>query len=241
VTSPRLASFALVAAALSLATCGGGGSSGKTFVHAAKFVVSGSHQTLACSDCHDPSKPTFSLAGGGVDCLHCHTQTAVQPAHSGVGGFAYDNASCIGCHKNGTGLPPNHDAQLFPVTSTSHAAVACSQCHGATRAPADLQCASCHDHDQATMATKHAAIPSVVEGITNYQWSSGFCVRCHADGQVNRISSHPRDQSGINGNHQPWCLNCHGIMRTDKAWGADFTRTSSANCDACHTARGVRN
>jgi hypothetical protein len=246
-TLPRLAPLALGAlaagAALTLAAaCGSaGGSSDKTFSHAAVFVVTGSHQALACSDCHDPAKPTFALAGGGVDCLHCHAQADVVPIHSGVSGFAYDDASCIGCHKDGTvPLPANHDAQLFPVTGTPHASVACAQCHGPTRALADLKCLGCHA--QADMATTHAAVPASTTGrlsnktYVSYQYALTACMTCHADGGYH-ISQHPSVNNGLNGNgHRPFCLVCHQTTRPAggvKPWGADF---STSTCLDCHTS-----
>ena len=238
---PRaLGALALSTLVSSIAGCGGGGKDAPwTFSHDSYFVVTGSHAGFTCDQCHDPTAPSFSLALGGVDCLGCHAQATVSPLHAGITGFAWANASCIGCHKDGSsGLPPNHDAELFPVTGTKHATVACSQCHGPTRAVADLQCAPCHA--QAAMASAHAAIPATTTGRlsgtsqASYQWASPYCVRCHADGTVDRIASHPAVQNGLSGGgHAPFCLTCHGTMRASgKTWGADFTTYS---CLACHT------
>jgi hypothetical protein len=238
---PALGALAASAALTLAAACGSGSSSSAAFSHASKFVISGPHLALACSDCHDPTKPTFALAGGGVDCLHCHAQADVTPLHADVSGFAYDDASCIGCHKDGTGgLPANHDAQLFPVTNTPHASVACSQCHGATKALADLKCLGCHA--QGDMATTHAAVPSTTQTrlsnrtIASYQYALAACMTCHADGGYH-ISQHPSvGGGGINGgNHRPFCLVCHQTMRPAggvKPWGADFT---TSTCLDCHT------
>lgn len=318
-TSTRLASLAAAALAAggAVALAGAcGGSAGGTFQHASKFVVTGSHAALACGDCHDLSKPTFALAGGGVDCLHCHAQADIGPMHAGVGGFAYDDGSCIGCHQDGktpqfdhtffpiaagavhqglacadchgatrqaadlqcigchggdhaqakmdpahagvsgysydspscyrchpdgrAGLPPNHDADLFPVTGTPHASVACSQCHGATKALGDLQCLGCHA--QADMATAHASVPATATGrlsgktFTSYQYALAGCMSCHADGGYH-LTQHPQRSgtSMVSGHHRAFCMACHQTPRPaggTKPWGQDFTQFT---CLDCHT------
>ncbi len=227
------------------AACGSSDSSGTSLStqplsHSDFFVVTGSHPGFDCSKCHDPAAPSFSAAQKGVDCLSCHASADVTPVHAGVAGFAYDTPTCIGCHKDGTAgaLPPNHDSDLFPVTNTKHAGMGCGSCHGATKAVADLKCAPCHD--QSTMASKHAAIPTTSRGrldgktYTNYAWSSDYCLKCHADGQVNRIAAHPTVLHGLNGDgHAPFCLACHQAYRAaPKTWGVDFTQYT---CLACHT------
>lgn len=317
-TFARRAPFVAVAvgSALTLASAcsgafGGGDGGGKRFDHAQAFVVTGSHQGFSCDKCHDPTKDSYALAGGGVSCGQCHADADTTPGHTGVAGYAYADASCIachkdgktavfdhtknfpiaqgtphqniacsdchgptravadlrcitchthdqattdaahasvsgyayaspscyGCHKDGTaGLPPDHDTAKFPITGTKHATVGCSQCHGATKAVADVTCVPCHA--QPATDSAHVNVQKLVEGIQNYQYASPACLRCHADGQVNTIASHPRNDSGL-GKHQPWCINCHDLMRTDKPWGADFSRTDQTNCDACHTARNA--
>ena len=273
-TRALLAALAAGSALTLAGACGLGGGNGPAFRHATKFLVTGSHQGFTCDQCHDPAASSYALAGGGVTCLGCHQDADVTPGHSGVAGYtwsdasciachwdgktaqfdhsknfpiasgtphqniacadchgptravanlkcvtchthsdqaalatthtgvtgyAYDSPACYGCHKDGAGaLPSNHDAQLFPITGTKHQGVGCAQCHGATKAVTALTCTPCHD--QATMATKHSAIPASTTGgrpagigatRTSYQYLSTSCVRCHADGQVDRIAHHP--------------------------------------------------
>jgi hypothetical protein len=150
----------------------------------------------------------------------------------------YSSPKCYECHKDGSaGLPPNHNADLFPVTNTPHARVSCSQCHGATRKLADLKCLDCHK--QPDMTSKHAAVPSTTrtrnQGTqTSYAYNLNACMRCHADGGY-RIAQHPRVENGITGgDHQPFCLVCHPAMRPangTKPWGANFR---AFTCLACH-------
>lgn len=227
-----------------LAGCGGGGASdlGKGLQpHDKFFVVGGSHTALTCDQCHDPAAQGFSLADNGVSCTGCHTDAATTPSHAGVTAYSWSTAACLGCHKDGGGaLPPNHDTNDFPVTGTKHAAIGCAQCHGPTKAIADITCTPCHA--QAAMATAHSSIPATRTGsrdritYVNYQWASAYCLKCHADGQVNRIASHPSVRHGITGgDHQPFCLTCHATLAPSggKAWSADFQKYS---CLACHSS-----
>lgn len=231
-----------LAAAIAACACGKGAGSGNGLIaHDKFFVVTGSHATFSCDQCHDASAPGFALADQGVACTVCHTNAATTPAHAGVSGYAWSTGACISCHRDGSaGLPAGHDANFFPVTGTAHAAVGCSSCHGPTRAIADITCVPCHA--QATMATAHAAIPASKTGqrdgktYVNYQWASAYCLTCHADGQVDRIASHPRFSHGIQGEgHAAFCLTCHTATAPagGKAWSADFSKFS---CLACHNS-----
>lgn len=228
--------------ALLLFACGRSTQQQGLVQHDSFFVVAGSHQGFSCAQCHDPAAAGFALADKGVTCVACHSDSAqIGTIHAGVGGFAYADASCISCHKDGSaGLPANHDKDFFPVTGTSHAGIACSQCHGATKAIADITCVPCHA--QAATATAHAAIPASTSGrrdgvkYVNYQWTSAYCLECHADGQVNTIASHPRFDHGLTGSgHAPFCLTCHTALAPagGKAWAADFSKST---CLACHTS-----
>ena len=229
---------------LAAAGCGAdaGSDLGKGLVpHDTFFVVTGSHKTLSCDQCHDPAARGFALKDQGVSCTGCHTDAQTTPAHGGVAGYAWSTASCLGCHKDGSGgLPANHNTGFFPVTGTKHAAVGCAECHGATKQIADIACTPCHG--QGAMSTAHAAIPPTKAGsrdrvtYTNYQWASAYCLKCHANGQVNRIASHPSVEQGISGrDHQPFCLTCHAAVAPagGKAWATDFKKYS---CLPCHTS-----
>ena len=216
-----------------------GASSGLS--HDAFFIVGGSHKAFTCDQCHAPAATGFALADNGVSCTGCHTDSATTPAHASVAGYRWATGSCIACHKDGSaGLPANHDTADFPVTGTKHAALGCSDCHGATKAIGDITCVPCHA--QAATAATHAAIPATTigrrDGVTyvNYQWASASCLKCHADGQVDTIASHPRFDHGLTGSgHAPFCLTCHAATGPagGKAWAVDFSRPS---CLACHTS-----
>jgi len=214
------------------------------FAHAFVITQGAVHgpPNMTCVDCHGASSAPADLL-----CTGCHTgttphsdQTATGNLHTGVSSYVYNSPSCASCHPTGSvGLPANHDTADFPVTgSPSHGQLSCSQCHGATKAVADLTCISCHT--QSDNATKHAAIPATTTGsrdgvtYTNYVWSSVYCVKCHADDQQNLIASHPSVSHGLNGEgHAPFCLTCHTtMMASGKTWAVDFSQYS---CLACHT------
>lgn len=198
------------------------------------------HAPFTCKDCHGATRAVADL-----QCTSCHTsahaKAATDTTHAGVSGYQYDSPSCYNCHKDGTaGLPADHNTAKFPVTGTKHASVGCGQCHGATKAIADVSCVPCHT--QSAMATKHASVPASVVGrkdkLThlNYQWASAYCLKCHANGQVDRIASHPSVPEGINGgDHRPFCLACHPALGPTggKAWGANF---KSYSCLYCHSS-----
>lgn len=237
-----LAALAL-SAVNSVAGCGRGGPALGLVAHDKFFVVTGSHRSFSCDQCHSASAPSFALAEGGVDCIACHTVGATSPLHSAVPLYSWATGSCISCHKDPSGgLPAKHNVDFFPVTGTKHASLGCPDCHGATKAVAEVTCVPCHA--QSDTNTKHAAIPSLTTGrrdgvqYTNYQWTSAFCLKCHADGQVNFIASHPSAPIGINGgSHQPFCLTCHATSGPTggKAWATNFADSS---CLPCHLTKG---
>ena len=162
---------------------------------------------------------------------------------------------CVVCHPNGTGAPANHTPSFFPIGSgTSHAAVACTQCHlnlATPNDPTQFRCYACHStlsswNHPATL--NNVAILTVHTSQTQTRsvdiTKPENCLRCHADSQVNTVASHPSSgDSGLgNGNHAgAGCLTCHSAMRTDKPFGANFGTTpaigSGTGCGTCHATR----
>lgn len=177
--------------------------------------------TISCDGCHSPQAPTFKQ----FECVGCHTDAKTTPFHAGVSGYQWSSASCYGCHPQGTASSVNHGA-IFPIRGgTKHDAVLCSQCHVDPANRKNVDCATCHT--QLAVASKHGAVVDYPQHA-----NTAGCLRCHADGQVNRIASH--GDPGITGaRHQPWCLICHPGMRTDKPWGADW---QSRSCTPCHSS-----
>jgi hypothetical protein len=205
----------VVAWAAPNAGCGSSSTSATAapFEHDGHFLVNGSHAGLSCIDCHDASAPTFAQAA--VDCLRCHEAPVVSPLHQGVAGFAAANAACIDCHRTGT-MAVAHEA-LFPIAAgTWHSAVACAECHGPTRAVADLLCTSCHG-GQAAMAGVHGSL-------AGYAFASPACYDCHRDGGIPGFAHRFPIASGATHGPPMACGECHGATRL----AADLA------CTSCH-------
>lgn len=208
------------------------------FYHSFPITAGTTHDPpIGCADCHGATRAVADLR---CTTCHDHAQAATDAIHAGVAGYAYGSPACYDCHPTGSSsLPANHDTALFPVTGSQNHDVACSQCHGATKALADLTCTTCHT--QPETATQHSRIPATTRGrqdglpYVNYQWSSVYCVKCHADDQVHPISTHPPFDGGLDREgHGPFCLTCHQVARSSgMTWAASF---SQFTCLACHTS-----
>lgn len=224
--------IAAAAAALALA-CSEGGADAPSLTmpsrarHAERWfpITAGTpHGTASCDDCHG-AFDTFAR----YDCISCHTgdhadEAALTTRHAGVADFRFASDACYGCHRSGVGVDHTN---LFPIAQAPHATAGCAECH---LDPADrkvLGCAGCHDHEQAAMASAHAAVP-------DYAFESARCIRCHAESQVDRVAAHLPFGIAPGMKHsgtRAACLTCHPALRADRAWAADFT---VKDCLGCH-------
>jgi len=218
------------------------------FSHDNFFVVTGSHQNFTCDQCHPPGASSFSYAAGGVDCFGCHTQPDMDSFHSGISGYAFDFYQCLACHRTGTAVFDH--SSFFPITAgTVHQSIACSSCHGATHAAADLQCATAACHPQSTTDPGHSTV-------TGYAYNSPACYSCHPTGTAGvpttitvggfSVSQPPATtattQSGIANLPHPTlgagetCSTCHanGIGAKHAAGYDHASPLISANCSSCH-------
>lgn len=244
--------LALAAAA---AGCGGDGAvNSVTYpgvdAHGGFFLLAGTPHdpakagaTVTCSGCHRPEVGAADLGSfTQYSCVAtCHAPTATNAIHAvgtsaAVPGFAYASATCYGCHKDGLGISTVDHAAFFPIGTASHPAV-CTNCHGTITSAADrkdlakLQCATCHA-GRPTFATKHAAVADYAAGAT-----AADCLRCHADGQVATVASHLKFPiKAASPSHGTTCLQCHGALRTDKPWGAQWKTYACAT--TCHAPAG---
>lgn len=220
-------------------------------------IATGVHGAAACNDCHG-AFDTFKM----FDCLTCHdqfpalTQASLDPAHGGVAGYTYASASCYQCHPRGIGgAPANHTPSFFPIgAGTAHATVGCSQCHTNLATPTDpatLGCYTCHStlpswpgHTASvtvTTLTGPVNIPVAIPTVHTSRSAStqldmtnpANCLRCHADSQVDLVSSHPTGDRALGGNDShdgAGCATCHSTFRTDKPFGADFASQVAQPC-----------
>ena len=211
-----------------------------------------------CLTCHEQTTPL--------------TQASLASGHTGISGYAYASASCYQCHPDGTGAPANHTPNFFPIgAGTAHATVACTQCHtnlATPNDPAAFACYTCHStlaspnlppwpgHTASVTVntlngpvTISVAIPTVHTSrsatTTLDMTDPANCLRCHANSQVDLVSSHPTGDRalGSNDSHDgAGCATCHSTFRTDKTFGADFTvqvpqpcfTSAPPGCVTCH-------
>ena len=63
--------------------------------HSAKYftIDTGSHASLACSDCHTDRTTSKTFV-----CITCHTQTDSAAEHAGNASYVWTDAGCYSCH-----------------------------------------------------------------------------------------------------------------------------------------------
>ncbi len=202
--------------------------------HAPYLVLSGTPHdpstagtAVSCEGCH-PS--TTFLA---FECTGCHAASQTDPIHASIAGYAAGavaSADCYRCHPQGLGvLAPAEHVRFFPIATASHPAV-CTNCHTDLMNRGDLAklaCSSCHQ-GRPTFAGRHAGVSDFPAAAASVD-----CLRCHADGQVDRVADHQPKLPIAAGSstHGTVCLHCHTGLRADKTWAADF---SAYDCTACH-------
>jgi hypothetical protein len=146
-----------------------------TFDHGAVsggFALVGTHQTLACTACHDAAtgEPLYDPAGQD-DCYACH-QGDYQSEHAGSG---YPT-TCLTCHSTSGwgGASFNHDSQYFRIFSGTHAGrwASCTTCHTNSNNYSEFTCFACHAHNQTDMDSEHSSV-------SGYNYDSQQCRACH--------------------------------------------------------------
>lgn len=191
---------------------------------------------VSCDGCHGGT--TFRE----FTCTGCHAAAQTDPIHSSLAGYvagAVTSADCFRCHRDGSAMLPADHARYFPIGTASHPTT-CSTCHLDPRARRDvtqLACVTCHE-GRSGYATVHARVRDYPAAPT-----PASCLRCHADGQVDRLASHGRrtapggDAEGGgpgDGDHDTRCFTCHTMIpppAAGRSWAQDW---SQASCSACH-------
>ncbi len=218
-----------------------------TFSHsAARFPLTGKHQTLECAKCHKLETGVFPagsgtavrLRGVPLDCQGCH-----RDPHLGQLG-----TSCATCHSTSTFAISRYvhkNASLAGFFSGSHAKADCAGCH--RRVEGDFpsargtavrykntptDCASCHkDAHRGVLGQRCESCHAVT------RWNNASrafhkvgvfplegkhilvpCESCHLKGVIKGTPTR--------------CYDCHWIRRQD-----DLYRTRLGNqCETCHRA-----
>jgi hypothetical protein len=186
------------------------------------FALLGSHQRLACTDCHageltDPLPTT---------CATCHE----DDPHEGQLGDR-----CESCHNNDSWVNElrfDHSLSPFPLLG-KHATLLCKDCHLTGRFhDVEGDCASCHADDD------------VHDGAFG-----GNCEGCHQPGgwEVSQFDHEQHSGFALLGSHQDLsCQSCHGQPRLMEARSAQDCATChraddphaghfGSDCARCHS------
>jgi len=216
---------------------------GASFDHSA-FVLSGAHQTAACSDCHKNGQ----YAGLPSQCVDCHLEdynNALEPDHQNAG-FPTTCESCHGTQAiSWQGATFDHSSFIL---KGNHQTAACSDCHinnvytGTAR-----ECVGCHlddynatqnpNHQQAGYSTDcegcHGSDAVTWTGVTvNHttfplrgQHQTAACSDCHIN---NVYTGTPRD-----------CVGCH-LDEYNATQNPNHQQAGySTDCEGCHGSDAV--
>jgi len=212
------------------------------------FPLTGKHQAVNCSDCHQNAvfKGTPSACAAchakddthkgslGQDCAQCHTAASWQDAKIDHSKTAFPlvgkhlTTACTACHLN----------QVFKGTPS-----ACFACHAKDdthKGGFGQDCAQCHtavswqdasiDHNKTAfpLTGKHASVVCTACHINQvFKGTPTACVGCHAD---------PAFHQGLFGSD---CVSCH----TTSGWqpakfnsphGFPINHGGSGSCASCH-------
>jgi len=196
------------------------------------------HEGLVCEDCHvnGVTGPTtfkqFTCTGCHLG-THSRANTDSWHTTAGVADYVWDTPTCFKCHPLGRANTKHH--LFFPVgEGTKHNRV-CSECHlpdlVTRKDPATLKCIGCHTDPARfpapSLAQRHALV-------TDYPAATALgpkdCLRCHDNGQVDRLATHGRKPGPAGyGPAGPW----DGVVGTDGGHGVANQR---ARCFSCHDA-----
>ena len=146
-----------------------------------KFPLIGSHQSLACEQCH----PGGRFQGTSPACEACHQ---LPPNH-----LAGITTGCAQCHSPTGWKPANFDHSQFPLTGV-HQSLTCDKCHtGGVFQGLSAACSNCH-----TPPSTHVGMPD-------------DCAQCHTpEGFSPSTFNHqPVGEHIPAGEVSLQCTNCH--------------------------------
>jgi hypothetical protein len=205
-----------------------------------RFSLTGSHQAVACGDCHQPSpefKPSSAIYHWrNLACTECHAdphrgqfEKLMQQAVNGG-----KPLGCEVCHSTKSWKEFSrfdHSKTAFPLLG-SHLSTPCSACHQAAdqqTAPANVnfkaaptQCEACHEDIHGAQFAK--------SGVTH-------CVECHNSSQWKpALFDHDaRTSFALGGAHRKVrCEGCHKSTGTIAGKTVLFYKPTPKECAACH-------
>jgi len=193
--------------------------------NAAVFPLKGSHQAVACLECHKKQEK-WSFREIGIDCKDCHTdvhKSFIQPKY-------YPASNCRECHTETrwTQVTFNHSVTNFPLTG-AHTDKNCRLCHfkadpvgvvhqkfsGLSR-----NCAECHSDNHNKQFDKN--------GFTD-------CTECHlTEKWAPSNFDHNNAAFKLDGKHvDVACAKCH---KPEKVGSTVFVKykLNEFKCESCH-------
>lgn len=207
-----------------------------TFDHSATgFTLSGTHQPLQCSGCHNGT-----TTGLQSDCVSCHQADYNQAANHTAQSYP---TNCEQCHNsvNWNEATFNHQNTSFPLTG-AHTTTTCQSCHQTGFAGTPTDCFACHQTNyNSTTNPNH-----VTENIPT------TCVDCHSTtawqpasfdhqntgfpltGAHINTSCQSCHQSGYN-NTPTDCLSCHQTDYNNTTNPNHIAANFPTTCVECHS------
>lgn len=209
-----------------------------------RFPLTGSHQAVACAQCHVQRGQARQFKGTPMRCAACH-----EDVHEGlfdgpdVPATLGGRVGCARCHNTVDFHEIDWTAQTHgPWTGYAlrgaHASATCAQCHrpagrgveSAAFVKADAACASCH---------RDVHMGQFRAGEVN------DCSRCHRETESFRRPhfDHQRDaRFALDETHSRLrCAACHRPVRVDAERIVVRYRPLGVRCEDCHDPRGPLN
>jgi hypothetical protein len=188
------------------------------------FALNGSHQDVACNDCH--AEPLFE-SSPGTECISCHVDDDVHEGSQGE--------TCLDCHTESKWEEApyfDHGLTRFPLLG-DHANVECDGCHE-TQVFADTEtaCSSCHSDDDphgdvftGTCEGCHNPVAWDLWMFDHNTQTDYLLGGAHAEVECSDCHRSPQAAMQRVGGR---CGNCH---RADDKHDGEF----GTDCDRCHS------
>ena len=198
--------------------CHPNGRSDGAFNHATTgFPLTGDHQNVDCSKCHQNG-----YAGTPTTCVSCHQSkynSTTNPNHKTLS----LSTDCKSCHTTDAGWKPAKYPQhstVFALTG-GHASVAndCESCHKGNYSTTSNQCASCHQIDfNNTTNPNHKTLSLSTD-----------CKSCHTTASGWKPAKYPQHSTvfALTGGHASVANDCESCHKGNYS-------TTSNQCASCH-------
>ena len=203
------------------------------------FPLTGSHQAVACDECHKPSMGTkvTPYHFTELSCATCHEdvhqgQFATRMAALNEAGKPLGCEACHSTKEWGDLSKFDHAQTRFPLLG-SHRAVACSECHKPPNleltlvhvqfAKAPKKCSECHENPHAGQ----------------FGARGDDCAGCHNTNKWKpSLFDHDKTIFPLKGGHEDVaCASCHTLKKPVNGTLVLFYKPTPSACADCHGTR----